>query len=218
MTINHIAFFDLDNTIIHSNSGVFFIQHAFRAGMLRKRDLVRAVYLSLGHKLHLIEAERIINRMSMWLKGIPESRIIDLTDEVFHLSVKDAFRQKAVAAITWHRENGGRNVLLSAASSYLCAHVREFIRLDDVICTELELVNGYFTGKPLGKYCYGAEKLTRLERYCSDWNCPVKDVYYYADSYSDLPVLEVVGNPVCITPDQQLLKIARQKGWTIHQW
>jgi HAD superfamily hydrolase (TIGR01490 family) len=218
MMIDHIAFFDLDNTIIHSNSGIFFIQHAHREGLLSKRDLARAFSLSVGYKLGLIRAEKIINRMSMWLKGIPEKQIIELASQVFHFSVKEAFRRQAMSAIDWHKQNGGRAVLLSAASSYLCAHVKDFIRLDDVICTELEVSDGHFTGRPLGNYCYGREKLVRMRKYCAEIACPLEKVYYYADSYSDLPVLEAVGYPVCITPDSRLLKTARKKSWAVYSW
>jgi phosphoserine phosphatase len=44
------------------------------------------------------------------------------------------------------------------------------------------------------------------------------EAYYYADSVSDLPALEAVGHPVCITPDKKLRFVAHHRGWTIHDW
>ncbi|MBW1814357.1 MAG: haloacid dehalogenase-like hydrolase [Deltaproteobacteria bacterium] len=46
----------------------------------------------------------------------------------------------------------------------------------------------------------------------------LKDAYYYGDSASDIPVLEVVGHPMCVTPDKKLEKVAMEKGWIICRW
>jgi hypothetical protein len=37
----------------------------------------------------------------------------------------------------------------------------------------------------------------------------------YSDSHTDLPFLEVVGNPVVVNPDRDLRRIARERGWPI---
>jgi phosphoserine phosphatase len=42
--------------------------------------------------------------------------------------------------------------------------------------------------------------------------------YAYADSYSDLPLLRVVGNPVAVSPDSQLYRHARRRRWPIEEW
>ncbi|MBW1849555.1 MAG: HAD-IB family hydrolase, partial [Deltaproteobacteria bacterium] len=34
----------------------------------------------------------------------------------------------------------------------------------------------------------------------------------------DIPVLEVVGHPMCVTPDKKLEKVAVEKGWIICRW
>lgn len=218
MMKNHIAFFDLDNTILNSNSGIFFVEQAYKSGLLKKRDLARAFYLSMIYKLDLIEPEKIINKMAIWLKGLPEKQIIDLSMKVFNSSIKGAIREAARETIHFHKNNNGKTVILSAATTYICAHVKHFIHIDDMICTEMEVIDGYFTGIPKGNYCYGAEKLQRLQFYCESVNCKIEETYYYADSYSDLPVLEAVGQPRCVTPDERLLKVARERGWTVCQW
>jgi phosphoserine phosphatase len=90
--------------------------------------------------------------------------------------------------------------------------------MDDVICTELEFIDGRFTGNLKGSYCHGREKLSRARRYCLDQDVSMKDSYYYADSINDLPVLEEVGIPVCVTPDKKLELIAMKRGWRISRW
>ena len=40
----------------------------------------------------------------------------------------------------------------------------------------------------------------------------------YADSSSDLPMLEAVGFPVAVNPETRLAAIARKRGWLVEQW
>nr|MBA3471727.1 haloacid dehalogenase-like hydrolase [Rubrobacter sp.] len=42
--------------------------------------------------------------------------------------------------------------------------------------------------------------------------------YAYADSISDLPMLEAVGNPIAVNPDGRLQKAAKERGWQIKNW
>ena len=40
----------------------------------------------------------------------------------------------------------------------------------------------------------------------------------YADSASDLPMLEAVGFPVAVNPETKLAAIARKRGWHVEHW
>ena len=42
--------------------------------------------------------------------------------------------------------------------------------------------------------------------------------YAYSDSITDLPMLEVVGNPVAVNPDKDLRRIAEERGWQIRDF
>ena len=39
--------------------------------------------------------------------------------------------------------------------------------------------------------------------------------YAYSDSETDVPMLEVVGNPYAVNPDRVLARIAHERGWPI---
>ena len=40
----------------------------------------------------------------------------------------------------------------------------------------------------------------------------------YADSASDLPMLEAVGYPVAVNPETRLVTIAEKRGWLTEDW
>jgi len=39
--------------------------------------------------------------------------------------------------------------------------------------------------------------------------------YAYGDRVQDIPVLEMVGHPVAVYPDKELLTYANERGWTV---
>jgi HAD superfamily hydrolase (TIGR01490 family) len=215
---HHVAFFDLDHTILDINSGVIMVKEAHRKGLIRKADFISALLLSVFYKAGFLNAEFIMKRMAAWLNGTSEQKFIQFADQVFEQHIRKAIRKQAREMVKYHQNNGGRSVLLSASTPYVCDPVKNTLQLDDIICSKLEVIDGHFSGNPEGKYCYGAEKLVRTIQYCHENKYDLSDAYYYADSHSDLDVLKAIGHPQCVTPDKKLRSFALKNGWDILNW
>jgi HAD superfamily hydrolase (TIGR01490 family) len=215
---NYIAFFDLDQTITRSISGEALARGAYRKGLLNHWDLIRAVFLSLEFRLKLKDPLKIIDNMVSWVKGIPENSIVDLCSEVFHRVLLPSVYKEAVAEIEFHKVKNAKVVLLSSSLTTVCQEMAKHLNIDDIICSELEVKNGYLTGRPFGHICYGEEKSIRLLEYCKKNNSSPSDAWYYGDSISDLHALNAVGNPVCVNPDKKLKKTATKRGWKVLSW
>jgi len=214
----HVAFFDLDNTILNTNSGKIMIHQAFRRGLINKKEFIQALILSVFYRIGVLSPEKIMKKMASWLKGVPEKQFIDFASNTFSKYIKDAIRDNARTAINYHKNNNGHTVILSAATHYICNQVKEILDIDDVICSKMEVIEGYFSGYPEGEYCYGNEKLIRTKAYCEAHNFDIDEAYYYADSISDLKVLEKVGNPMCVSPDSKLIEVAQKRRWQMYRW
>ena len=62
-------------------------------------------------------------------------------------------------------------------------------------------------------------KVERADEYCSAKHTSLYESAYYADSITDVPLLEKVGQPVVINPQgQKLLELANSRDWRIEQW
>jgi len=214
----YVAFFDLDDTILATNSGRIMVEEARRNGLISRNVIVQGLFLALLYRIGLLDPHQIMKRMALWLKGIPEDRFIHFTSGIFKKRIKPLIRDKARDAIEYHKNLQGRTVILSAATNYVCQPVKEYLTMDDIICSHMELQHGHFAGRVKGAYCYGDEKLRRVLAYCEDLKFDPAEAYYYADSISDLDVLQRVGHPVCVSPDKRLREVAGQRGWEVAEW
>jgi len=159
-----------------------------------------------------------MSRMTLWVKGLPEEILNDLCVESARSEILPSVWPEAVSELTMHKRNNASTVILSSSIVPLCREIAENLGVDDIICTALESDGGYYTGRTDGQLCYGKEKAVRLLEYCKKNNSDPDNAWYYGDSFSDLPVLSIVGHPVCVNPERNLQKRATEKGWKILYW
>jgi len=62
---------------------------------------------------------------------------------------------------------------------------------------------------------HGPEKATRVKELAAQRGIDLARSFAYSDSVNDLPLLELVGNPVAMNPDRRLALIARKRGYHI---
>jgi HAD superfamily hydrolase (TIGR01490 family) len=216
--INYIAFFDLDLTITKAISGRALARGAYRKGLLKYGDLIKAIILSLDFRFKLKDPAKIIDKMVSWVKGIPENSMVEMCSEVFHEVLLPSVYKEVITEIEFHKVKNAKVVILSSALTTICQEMSKNLNMDDIICSELEVKDGYMTGRPVGHICYGQEKSIRLLAYCEKNNSLPSNAWFYSDSISDLPALNAVGNPVCVNPDKKLKKTAIRRGWKVLTW
>jgi HAD superfamily hydrolase (TIGR01490 family) len=165
--------------------------------------------------MNLGDPTKMIMRMLSWLKGLRESDIKQLCEDIYNASIKKTIRPEILESFEMHRSSGAAVVLLSSATAPICEAVDRHLQLDALICTHLETLEGVFTGHTRGKLVYGAEKRHQMHRFCLEHECKPEKAYYYGDSHTDRYVMEAVGNPVAVSPDRGLKKIALRRNWPI---
>lgn len=215
---SYIAFFDLDETILSINSGRAIVKESYKRSIMGKRWLAKAMYLSVLYKTNIKNTLKIIYEMISWLEGFSEQAFENLSSDVCAHILVQRIHQEVVPELNMHRKQNARLVILSSALKPVCARIAESLDMDDVICTELEVADGIFTGRPVGKPCFEEVKAERLKSYCEKHRSDPKDAWYYGDSIADRHVLGIVGNPVCVNPDKKLKRIAQERKWKISEW
>lgn len=212
---SYVAAFDLDKTIISINSSRLIVQVSRRLGLMRKRDFLRAILFSIIYKFDLRDANKIVADMTKWLKGLKEADIISLLEEHVVKDVLELVRPEILKRIELHRKENARIVLLSSAMPYICNPIASYLKMDDVISSELEVENGVFTGKPIGRLNFGKQKAITMKKFCEENDYSLAESYYYGDAFTDRFVLDAVGHAVCVRPEIKLRSMAKRKGWEI---
>lgn len=215
---SYIAFYDLDHTLISSSSGTLIVRDLYKRDMISIVSLINGMFLSFLYRLGIIDTQALVTKWAYRLKGMEAATLEHYSETFFEETVKHYIYPQALESMYMHKAKGATIVLLSASLDFICKPVMKNLHFDDVLCTELEVNNGHYTGVLKGNYCYGKEKLKRALEYCTLHNCEITTAYYYADSVADIPVLEAVGFPQCVNPKPALLRLARSKGWTVHKW
>jgi HAD superfamily hydrolase (TIGR01490 family) len=215
---NYFAFFDLDHTITSAVSGRELAFGAYKRGLMKRSDLLSAFFLSMVYKMRLADPAEAINKMGGWVKGIRVETLENLSTEVSEKILIPSVYRQARDEIKLHRDTNAGLVILSSTLATVGRRMSEYLGMDDILCSELEAVDGILTGRPDGTFCFGEEKAVRLKKYCEKNNSKLRDAWYYGDSLSDLPALNIVGHPVCINPEKKLRKIAEEKEWQIYYW
>ena len=141
------------------------MKYAYAGGLISTAELFKGIFIGLLHRIGIAGTEKIIRKWAGKYSGISEQETINTSNQWFSKVVTAHFRESILKEIKFHRENNGRIVILSASTPYICRPVKEYLGMDDYICTELEVADGLFTGRLKGDYCHGKIKLERALEY-----------------------------------------------------
>jgi alcohol-forming fatty acyl-CoA reductase len=149
-------------------------------------------------------------------EGASVEGIDHLVDEVVSEFMFQKVSAAAVRRIREHRDASHRTMLVTAAAE---PFVRPIAPLFDlVVAAKLEVKDGRYTGFLAEPPLVGEARAAWLRRYAALEGADLKQSYAYADSHSDLSLLRAVGNPVAVSPDAALLRIARRRRWPVEEW
>jgi HAD superfamily hydrolase (TIGR01490 family) len=115
-----------------------------------------------------------------------------------------------------HQDAGRPTFIVSAAGDGIVQLLALVLDMDGGIGTRYEVdPDGNYTGLLDGGLTYGPGKVAPMRRYATEHEIDLEASWAYSDSASDLPMLELVGNPVAVNPDAELTAIAKQRGWRV---
>lgn len=214
-TASYIAAFDLDKTILTVNSSRIVVRKSRAMGMMNSREFRQAIYYSIVYKFDLKDANEIVLSMMQWLKGLKEEEVNAMARDHVVPLLLEMIRDEIRDEIAMHRENNAKIILLSSALPYLCIPVANQLKMDDVVCSHLEVKDGHFTGHAERNLVFGREKAVRMKEYCTSNGFQLDTAWYYGDAFTDRFVMQSVGNPVAVKPEIKLRWMASRKGWKI---
>ncbi|MDF1604169.1 HAD-IB family hydrolase [Nocardioides sp. YIM 152315] len=214
------AFFDMDGTLLSSNVIETYLWLRLREqnGAERWGELGRVA----AKVPALVRAER--RERSAFLRAVYRqyegARLADLdaiADEHLADHVLSRLSPDAVRRIREHRAAGHRTVLITGAIRPLTRSLDplfDHIEAAELAVDDRGVCTGFLASSPL----VGESRAAWMRQYATEHDIDLAASYGYADSHSDLPLLEAVGRPVAVKPDVSLFRHARRHRWTIVDW
>ena len=212
------AFFDLDRTLMSGSSGAQFGRAAFRSGMVSRRVMSRWAIDHLRFRLSGAsdeQTEALVREVSELLQGVPERELKRMVPDLM-AGILPRIYPQMLAEVRSHQDAGRPAFNVSAASHGVVELLASVLDMEGGIGSRYAVdSDGRYTGELVGGLNYGANKIGPMRDFAASHDIDLGTSWAYSDSVSDLPMLELVGNPVAVNPDADLLAVARERGWQV---
>jgi len=219
----HAAFFDIDGTLTSERTWKGFMDY-FRQKGTHKLTYVRFVSLHYAlyflYRLGIVSARTFRGLWAADLAWFVRNETPENLEPLWDWSVqylKPYFHQDVIAILKEHQQAGDIVCLVSSAPLPLVKRFAQEFGVDHAVGTILMTQNGWYTGHSLKPVCNDIHKVHYTKKYLKEKQLtfdPSKSSAY-ADSITDLALLEMVANPVAVYPDKELQITAEERGWRI---
>jgi HAD superfamily hydrolase (TIGR01490 family) len=216
-----VAIFDFDGTLYKKETFPVLMKHLKNHPLYHKRYkrfFRRILPPYIGYKLKVYPKNKMRERsMQIYL-----SSLHNLTTKEVYLffgeladKMKDDYNPDVLELLHHHVTNGDTIMVVSGAFTPLLEASTKQYSIDKIIGTEVPFAGGKFDSETPIYHIQGARKKEKIQAYLENENVDWENSYAYADTYSDLSVLELVGNPVAVHPEPRLRVVAEDRKWEV---
>lgn len=211
-----LALFDLDNTLLNGDSDHAWGLHLAEIGAVDadKQKRMQDVF----YQQYLTGTLDIMTFLNFQLKPLEEnslSQLLEWRNTFIETIVQAMIDSGKPELLEKHRKAGDEIVIITATNDFITRPIADLLNVDTLIATKAEQIDGQYTGKVSGTPCYQSGKVTLLNEWLAGKDQSLENSWFYSDSYNDLPLLELVDNPVAVTPDNRLRSHAQQFHWPV---
>jgi fatty acyl-CoA reductase len=214
-----LAAFDLENTLIASNVVTSYAFLATRRLPPDERLRFAAQLLAEGPSLMRLDSRDRSDFLRFFYRrydGAPVQQIDEDAAEMFSRLIIAKSFPAAIRRVRAHRAAGHRTVLITGALDFVVKPLSPLF--DDILAAEMGVRNGRYDGELTDVPPTGESRAQILMDYADLHGLDLRETVAYADSSSDLPMLEAVGFPVAVNPETRLAALARKRGWLVEQF
>lgn len=213
----HLALFDLDNTLLAGDSDYNWSLFLIGEGLLdEKTHHDRNEQFYQDYKNGCLDIFAFLKFQLQPLSQHPKAFLDDLHVKYMEKVIRPMMTDKAQALVNQHKANGDICMVITATNSFVTKPIATAYGIEHLIGTDPEMIDGQFTGNVSGEPSFQQGKVTRLNAWLAERGQKLEDFpvsYFYSDSHNDLPLMKLVTNPVAVDADPQLSEYAKNNGW-----
>ncbi len=215
-----LAIYDLDNTLIGGDSDYLWGEFLCDEGIISDRESFQKMNDYFYHQYETGELN-IFAWAEFSFKILTNHSLDELNklrQDFVDTKIKPIFLEKAQNCINNHKEKGDTVLVITASNTFITKPIIEMYGIDHLLATEPEFISGRFTGKVSGIPCFQSGKIDNLMPWLEKNKESLIGSYFYSDSHNDLPLLELVDNPIAVNSDKILSYTAHKNGWPVLDW
>jgi HAD superfamily hydrolase (TIGR01490 family) len=213
------ALFDLDRTLVRKQTASLYVRYQREIGEASWRDSLRTAYWVAQYTLGVIDAEDVAARAMLGFAGLSEVALAARCDDWFERYVEVHICDRGREAVRMHQEKGDVVAIVTGTSPYVARPLGRRLGIEHLVTTDLEVgEGGRFTGRISGPLCYGKGKIVKSQVLADELGFDLREAAFYSDSFTDLPLLAYVAEPVVVNPDPRLAREAKRRGWRVETW
>jgi alcohol-forming fatty acyl-CoA reductase len=215
-----LAIFDLDGTIMSTNVIEQYLWA--RLPELSRTQQLAEVGQVMRHLPSYLRAEQrdrgtFLRAVYRRYRGADLAALERFIDTSLAPHILSRLSPEAVRRIREHRAAGHTTVLVTGVVRPLTRPLQPLF--DVIVAADLGVdeegrCTGFLTGPPV----VGESRAAWLKHYATQHGVALDRSFAYADSHSDLPMLETVGNAVAVSPDIALMRAATRNQWSVVEW
>ncbi len=212
------AFFDVDRTLLAGFSAVAFMRDKISTEGINLAKTLSSIGGAIRFGLNQTSFPAFVEESSGDLVGLREEELSEVGERVFNQRLATEIYPESRALVEAHQRMGHTVAIISSATHFQIDALARELGIEHVLCTELEVVDGKFTGRVVRPACFGEGKAEVAMALAETSDLDLSQSYFYTDSHDDLPLLDIVGNPRLVNPDSELSQIASRNGWPVFRF
>jgi HAD superfamily hydrolase (TIGR01490 family) len=210
-----LAVFDLDKTLLASNSSYEFCKYLYHQRIISLTQLLYSLNYKVRHELFSLSLEdfhhKVFNKV---LLGMPLDVLKKKVPGFLETFLFSSLYLPTLSALFAAQKRGGYTVILSNSPDFLVEPIAHFFQVDEWESTKYTVDKDKRLCK-IAKLMEGRNKAAYLAELAGRFQISKENITAYSDSYHDLPFLLEAGCPVAVNPDRKLLKVARLRNWSV---
>ncbi len=212
------AIFDADDSLLDGNAGTIFTWYLYSEKVMRPEVRSRIPRIIYEYARRRLTERDMVEVGSKCQVGLRADDIKAHAHVCFERHLRKRITAGAVRQIRKHLLSGHFVVLASGSPQYIIDEMGRHLRVHAAVGTRTRIVDGVATDQIVPPVVFQEGKREAVERIAQRYDIDLARSFLYSDSIADLPLFEVVGNPVVVNPKAPFRALADRRGWDVAQW
>jgi HAD superfamily hydrolase (TIGR01490 family) len=208
-----LAIFDVDGTLVRGSSERRFWRYLVARYAQGPRQI--AAYLLFLVRYLPTGGIHTLKKNKAYLCGLRRDDVDALADEFVATRLMPRLNEAVVQRLRQHAQRGDAVVLLTGTIEPIAQALARRLGVRYVCATLCSERSGRYLAQPPETHPFGPAKLGLSRQLAAQIGCDLKTATAYGDSRHDLFLLEAVSEPIAVTPDAALMRVALARDWEI---